>query len=230
MAVVRRWIMCDNSRFVSDRLKELFADETDAITASRLYMTQGNLNKIKNGRQALTVDNLRLISETYHVSADWILGLKEGRAINNIDLDRLDYSQVFVHIDKLYENKTIEPASLTETIKTSDSYDEVDSEEVLDDSQQISTVGIDYDLIRINDPALSFMLRRRVKLIEVDFNIFDDWKEKHLKEYKGIPLLICDEKMRKYLLSHRTGETDGDLIETLRNYANLLLKNEGENQ
>ena len=138
--------------------------------------------------------------------------------------------QVFVLIDKLYENKTIEPASLTETIKTSDSYDEVDSEEVLDDSQQISTVGIDYDLIRINDPALSFMLRRRVKLIEVDFNIFDDWKEKHLKEYKGIPLLICDEKMRKYLLSHRTGETDGDLIETLRNYANLLLKNEGENQ
>ena len=119
--------------------------------------------------------------------------------------------QVFVLIDKLYENKTIEPASLTETIKTSDSYDEVDSEEVLDDSQQISTVGIDYDLIRINDPALSFMLRRRVKLIEVDFNIFDDWKEKHLKEYKGIPLLICDEKMRKYLLSHRTGETDGDL-------------------
>lgn len=222
--------MCDNSHSVSDRLKELFADETDAITASRLYMTQGNLNKIKNGRQALTVDNLRLISETYHVSADWILGLKEGRAINDIDLDRLDYSQVFVLIDKLYENKTIEPASLTETIKTSDSYDEVDSEEVLDDSQQISTVGIDYDLIRINDPALSFMLRRRVKLIEVDFNIFDDWKEKHLKEYKGIPLLICDEKMRKYLLSHRTGETDGDLIETLRNYANLLLKNEGENQ
>lgn len=80
-------------------------------------MTQGNLNKIKNGRQALTVDNLRLISETYHVSADWILGLKEGRAINDIDLDRLDYSQVFVLIDKLYENKTIEPASLTETIK-----------------------------------------------------------------------------------------------------------------
>lgn len=33
--------MCDNSRFVSDRLKELFADETDAITASRLHMTRG---------------------------------------------------------------------------------------------------------------------------------------------------------------------------------------------
>lgn len=170
--------MCNNSRSISDRLKELFADETDVVTASKLHMTQGNLNKIKNGRQALTVDNLRLISETYHVSADWILGLKEGRAINDIDLDRLDYSQVFVLIDKLYENKTIEPASSTETIKTSDSYDEVDSEEVQDDSQQISTVGIDYDLIRINDPTLSFMLRRRVKLIEVDFNIFNDWKEK----------------------------------------------------
>lgn len=222
--------MCNNSRSISDRLKELFADETDVVTASKLHMTQGNLNKIKNGRQALTVDNLRLISETYHVSADWILGLKEGRAINDIDLDRLDYSQVFVLIDKLYENKTIEPASSTETIKTSDSYDEVDSEEVQDDSQQISTVGIDYDLIRINDPALSFMLRRRVKLIEVDFNIFNDWKEKHLKDYKGIPLLLCDEGMRDYLLNHCSGKTEGDLIETLKNYINLLSKNKGENK
>ncbi|MCB5702353.1 helix-turn-helix domain-containing protein [Megasphaera elsdenii] len=222
--------MCNNSRSISDRLKELFADETDVVTASKLHMTQGNLNKIKNGRQALTVDNLRLISETYHVSADWILGLKEGRAINDIDLDRLDYSQVFVLIDKLYENKTIEPASSTETIKTSDSYDEVDSEEVQDDSQQISTVGIDYDLIRINDPALSFMLRRRVKLIEVDFNIFNDWKEKHLKDYKGIPLLLCDEEMRDYLLNHCSGKTEGDLIETLKNYINLLSKNKGENK
>lgn len=228
--------MCDNSRSVSDRLKELFADETDAITAGKLHMTQGNLNKIKNGRQALTVDNLRLISETYHVSADWILGLKEGSAINDIDLDRLDYSQVFALIDKLYENKTIEPASLTETIKTSDSYDEVDSEEVLDseetldDSQQISTVGIDYDLIRINDPALSFMLRRRVKLIAVDFDIFNDWKKKHLKDYKGIPLLLCDEEMRDYLLNHCSGKTEGDLIETLKNYINLLSKNRGGNK
>lgn len=61
---------------VSSRLKELFADETDAETASKLLMIQGNLNKIKNGKQTPSLDTLRLISEKYHVSVDWILGAK----------------------------------------------------------------------------------------------------------------------------------------------------------
>ena len=40
---------------VSSRLKELFADETDAETASKLLMIQGNLNKIKNGKKANSI-------------------------------------------------------------------------------------------------------------------------------------------------------------------------------
>lgn len=79
---------------VSSRLKELFVDETDAETASKLLMTQGNLNKIKNGKQTPSLDTLRLISEKYHVSVDWILGLKDDKDVNAINVENLDYSQV----------------------------------------------------------------------------------------------------------------------------------------
>ena len=208
---------------VSARLKELFADETDTVTANKLLMTQGNLNKIKNGKQALTLDNLRLISEKYHVSADWILGLKEDKDINAISIDSLDYSQVFLILDKLHENGTVEPAQTSETIVVHDYGDEDDDgDEAEEESREVSTEGVDFDIIKIKDPAISFLIRRRAKLIELDPSLFEDWKNNHLKEYKGLPLLICDKKMQDYFLKHKTGTSDGDMSTALAEYINQL--------
>lgn len=72
---------------ISSRLKELFAGETDAVAADKLLMTQGNLNKIKNGKQTPTLDTLKLISQKYHVSVDWILGLKDDRDVHSINIE-----------------------------------------------------------------------------------------------------------------------------------------------
>jgi transcriptional regulator with XRE-family HTH domain len=211
---------------VSSRLKELFADETDAETASKLLMTQGNLNKIKNGKQTPSLDTLRLISEKYHVSVDWILGLKDDRDVNAINVENLDYSQVFEVMDRLQISRTIIPARITELIKSTD--DENDSsDENADEGMSVSTEGVDYDLLRINDPVLSFMLRRRVMLRAVDQSLLDDWKEKHLPEYQGLQLLEGDDSMKEYMSGRRTGDSDGDWSTSLAEYINKKKKEKG---
>lgn len=181
---------------VSSRLKELFADETDAETASKLLMTQGNLNKIKNGKQTPSLDTLRLISQKYHVSVDWIMGLKDDKDINAINVENLDYSQVFEVMDRLQVSRTIIPARITEMVKSTGDENE-SPDENSDEDMSVSTEGADYDLLRINDPVLSFMLRRRIKLIEVDQSVFDDWKKLHLPEYQGLQLLEGDDSMKE---------------------------------
>ena len=207
---------------ISSRLKELFAGETDAVAADKLRMTQGNLNKIKNGKQTPMLDTLKLISQKYHVSVDWILGLKDDRDVHSINIENLDYSQVFMVMDKLQVNQTVMPAQADEAVRSA-------TDENLDKSRSVSTKGVDYDLFRINDPVLSFMLRRRGKLIEVDQSLLDDWKEKHLPEYRGLPLLQGNDAMKEYMNSRRTGNSDGDWSTSLAEYTRKN-KDEGDKQ
>lgn len=192
-------------------------------------MTQGNLNKIKNGKQALTVDNLRLISERYNVSADWILGLKDDREVHSIDLNTVDYRQVFLILDELNEKGTIEAAQATETVKVFDYGDEDDTND--SGEETVSTEGVDYDLLKVCDPVLSFLIRRRMMLMKVDAGVYKEWLEKRIKEYKGIPILVCDDDMKKYFNERRTGNGDGDWSTGLAEYAKKRLQQEdGENK
>lgn len=203
---------------ISSRLKVLFADENDDKAANKLHMSHGNLNNIKNGRQTPTIDTLKLISEKYHVSVDWILGLKDDRDVNAINLDSLDYRQIFMILDKLYENKTLVPAQPTEKVLDFGDEDTEDDNVEQETEPSVSTEGVDYDLLRVNDPTLSFMLRRRMKLIEYDPSLYNDWVEKHLPEYKGLPIFECSDEMKEYLSKHRTGNSDGDWSTCLTEY------------
>ena len=74
--------MAELKEIVSARLQQLFQGETDEMTASKLVMSTGNANKIKNGKQLPTADTLVMISKKYGVSVDWILGIKEDKEID----------------------------------------------------------------------------------------------------------------------------------------------------
>ena len=139
------------------------------------------------------------------------MGLKDDRDVHSINIENLDYSQVFMVMDKLQVNQTVMPAQADEAVRSA-------TDENLDKSRSVSTKGVDYDLFRINDPVLSFMLRRRGKLIEVDQSLLDDWKEKHLPEYRGLPLLEGSDAMKEYMSSRRTGNSDGDWSTSLAEY------------
>lgn len=212
------------SEIVSSRLKDLFKDETQTDVAEKLNMTQGNISRLVNGEQDPKLDTLIKISRIYHVSIDWILGLKNDRNIDSINTESMDYSQVFLILAKLQETKTITPAQPTDTVV--EDFGDEDADEA---SDSITTEGANYDLLRINDPTISFLLRRRMKLIDVDQSIYEDWKEKHLPEYQGIGLLPCDEALKKYMIEERTGNADGDWSSSLAEYSKKI-KNEGGEQ
>jgi len=211
-------------KIVSSRLKELTTDETDVQTAGKLQTSQSNWNQIKNGIHPPTLDTLILISKTYHVSVDWLLGLKDEKDINVVNIDALDYRQVFMVLNKLQEYKSIVPAQSTEQIVSTEGDD--NSEHKSEPS--VKTKGVDYDLLRINDPVLSFMLRRRMKLTEVDPSYFHDWEEKHLPEYKDLALSECNEEMKNYFDKHLTGKSDGDLLTCLAEYINMKKKGDSD--
>lgn len=192
---------------VSERLKLLFADETDEMTASKLNMSTGNLNKIKNGKQQPTAETLVLISEKYNVSVDWILGIKDDKDINAVNYETLSYEQVFGLINALYNSNTVEVADMGTKKKP----------------------RLDPDYLKVNDPALSFMLRRRVALIGVDRTYFDDWLEKHLPQYNGVPLLICTKDMLEFFQDESVSSfTEGDWVSKIKEYEQKLKDDEGD--
>ncbi len=200
--------MAELKDIISERLQQLFEGETDWMTANKLSMSSGNLNKIKNGKQMPTAETLELISKKYDVSVDWILGLKESRDINAVDLASLSYEQAFYLINELYKSNTFEVADLGTPKKP----------------------RLDPDYLKVNDPALQFMLRRRLSLIGVDPSIFEDWVEKHLPQYKGVPLLICDKDMVEYFQAdiNVSSFNEGDWITKIEEYLSELQENVNE--
>ncbi len=190
--------MDDLKDTVSERLRDLFEGETDEMTASKLLMSPANLNKIKNGKQLPTAETLKLISQKYDVSVDWLLGIKGDMDINSVNLKSLSYEQVFALINELYMSNTLEVADLGTKKKP----------------------RLDPDYLKVNDPALSFMLRRRLSLIGVDEIYFEDWVEKHLPQYKGAPLLICDKEMLDFFLKDKnlSSYKEGDWVSRIKEY------------
>ena len=189
------------NEIISERLKELFADETDYMAASKLNMSPANLNKIKNGNQLPTAETLELISKKYNVSVDWILGLKDDRNINALDLKTITYEQVFALINDLYNRNTIEIGNIG-----TDKQPKLDS-----------------DYMKVNDPALSSMLRRRVQLIGVDSSYFQDWLEKHLPQYIRLPLLICTKEMMEFFQDPNISSfNDGDWVTKINEYQQII--------
>lgn len=55
------------------------ADMTQAQVAKVLGTTQQYYGKYESGERPLPVDRLRILCDLYQVSADYILGLPEGR-------------------------------------------------------------------------------------------------------------------------------------------------------
>lgn len=75
-----------------ERLHKVFASDTQKQTADKINTTQGNVSKILNGKQSLTLENIYLISKAYGVSVDWLLGANRPK-LNNSD-ENFSYSNM----------------------------------------------------------------------------------------------------------------------------------------
>lgn len=138
-----------------------------------------------------------MISEKYNVSVDWILGIKDYKDVNALDLTTLTYEQVFSLINALYDSRTFE----------------------IVDRGTKEKPYLDPDYLKVKDPALSFMLRRRLALIRVDESYFQDWIEKHLPQYNGLPILLCTKEMLDYFQDPSISSfKEGDWVTKIKEY------------
>ena len=201
--------MADLGQGIIERLREAFGNDSQETIAQKLMMTQGNVSKMLNGVQYPSLDTLVRVSEIYNVSVDWILGIKNSKGVNDIDIKDVSYEQVFLLINELYNRNCVEVADIgTKKAPRKDS-----------------------DYIRINDPALSFMLRRRVSLLGVDESILQDWIEKHIPEYRELPLLVCNKDAADYFAGLNTANfRDGDWCTIIKEYLKSIKNNERAGQ
>ena len=163
---------------LSSRLAEIFEGETQQSIADRLFTGQSNVSKWLSGESVPPTNTLFLIAKTYKVSVDWLLGISDEKEVDSVSIEKLTYEQVARMLDRLMKYGCIEIPDL-QTLRpiAEDEYDEERPPE------------FDSDYIKINDRALSFMFRRRMKLMDVDEEYWEMWIDNEVKRFNGVRLL-----------------------------------------
>lgn len=205
------------------RLAEIFGDETQQSIADRLYTGQSNVSKWLSGESTPPTGTLFLIAKTYKVSVDWLLGISDEKEVDGVSIEKLTYEQVARMFDRLMKYGCIEIPDLQKLRPVAeDEYDEDRPPEY------------DSDYIKINDRALSFIFRRRMKLMDVDEDYLDMWIENEVKRFNGVRLLSYKGKMAEALDQYswstfKAGDWASLLTElkdkTEEDLANLIKKN-----
>lgn len=167
------------------RLKEIFGTETQNQTADKLNTSQSNVNKWVNGTGFPTAETLFFIAKVYKVSIDWLLGLSESREIDGMDPSLLTYEHAVLMLDELMKNGNIEVPNLRQVNK----YNKEKEDEDEDNDENDLNPVYDSDYIKINDLALSFILRRRMKYYDIDEADLDYWVDRVVNQFKGLRIL-----------------------------------------
>ncbi len=218
--------MADILETVAARLSEAFGNDTQEVTARKLNTTQGNVSKWITGQQMPTSDFLIEIAKAYDVSIDWLLGLSEVKDVDGVSLEKLTYEQAARVIDYLIKMGTVEVPDLNELSSSVDpegNYKAIVDE--LDEGTEDETKPrpvYDSDLLRVNDRALSHILRRRLKMYEIGEDYADLWRENTLPVFKGVRVVVNSENLRS-VLDNKNWPTfkDGDWVSTIEELSKL---------
>lgn len=187
---------------IPERLQITFSGEPQRVTASNLKVEQTTISKWINGKNVPTIDLLIIISKIYHVSLDWLLGLSEKKEIDEIPIEKLTYEQTALVLHRLLEMGIIEIPDLNQFAPTPEEDTEPAPLDELEEDQECIEQIIervpkyDSDFLKINDRALSFMLRRRMKLEEFGEDYLETWIESEVKRFAGLRLLEYSERIQ----------------------------------
>ncbi len=199
---------------LSKRLLETFKGETQQVTARKLAIEQGTVSKWVTGNAMPGADTLLLIAKKYRVSVDWLLGLSEEKEIDAVSVERLTYEQIALVLHRLIEQGNIEIPDLArlETVLSEDEIDEP------------REPRYDTDYMKINDRALSFILRTREKFCGYDAGEEgkEFWTEKIAKKFNGVRLIKYTAKTQAALdLQHWPQLNAGDWASLLKEMGSM---------
>lgn len=216
--------MADLKTITKERLLEAFNGETQETTAFKLNTTQGNVSKWIKGIQIPTPDTLVLISNTYKVSVDWILGISEQKEIDGVVLEKLTYKQIALILDSLIENNTIEIPDLVSLANEKSLIGKDSDEFSLDDEEEHKESLFDSDFIKIKDRLLSQLMRRRYTYSDVDLEMIDSWREK-LGNFQEIQLLKYSDTIQEAIdLNSPAQFKDGDWVELVTYLSKMTIE------
>lgn len=212
--------MDDLKEIVGKRLTELFGDEIQEVTASRLRTVQSNVSKWKRAEQLPTIDMLHTIAKVYDVSVDWIIGISDVKDINGLNIENLTYEQVARIMDKLIVNDNIRILNQKEAeIKQSpDDYGEIEASGIRIEIRPADNS----DYIKIKDRLLSYMLRRRYKIYDVGEDMVEFWHNSSLPNFKKLKVVDYKGNIQDALDAKGwTGLQDADWINLINEISKM---------
>ena len=177
---------------LKDRLRIAFGNDTQEEVAEKIGFAQSTISKIMNGKQDPTVETLYLISQKYHVSIDWLLGLSEEREPSPRKgsaekSEEITYSYATRAIFQLYRHNVAE----------------------------FSTAKGSNISITLNDPLLSFLTSRCKAVFDADHDMLQDWFEKKLSLFDSKPLFYyCPWNKEQVFYSTIDAQTESDWLDS----------------
>lgn len=181
--------MAELREILPQRLAELFNGETQQVTASKLNTTQGTVSKWLGGDAIPPTETLLHIAKKYRVSVDWLLGLSAEKEVDAVSIQKLTYEQISLVFHRLIELGNIEIPDLNQFEPVLDDPDGEDDREP----------NYDSDYIKVNDRAISFILRRRQKLFDIGEEYMDAWVDSVVRQFNGVRLLKYNERTQAAL-------------------------------
>ena len=214
--------MDDLNGIVKDRLSDVFKNDTQETVARKLNTSQGNVSKWVNGQQVPTTDMLYEISKAYDVSVDWILGRSESREIDGLVIEKLTYEQTARVLDRLLAYKNIIVPNLMNVDNGKMIPDEYGDDESEDGSTPLIPPKYDSDYLKIEDRVLSYLLRKRFKISEIDDEMLKWWKDTSLPLFKKIGLIDCKSNIQQAIDTKSWSVyKDADWIATIEELSDL---------
>ncbi len=219
--------MSSKQNTITIRLRELFGSEKQNEIAEKLFTSQSNVSKWKRGKGFPGANTLQFIAERYGVSIDWLLGLSDEKEIHSVEPEQITYEHLIQILDVLLTRSILVVPNLNELLpepqekagpgNAGDDENEAVEDESAHGEREYFSLPSDYaDYLKVNDQAISFLLRRMFIVKKVGPEELDDAKRRW-KLFEGIKLGDNNGNLQQYLTSQpKTLDNYADLANTLR--------------
>lgn len=157
---------------VSQRIREVMGDLTQAEFASEVHSTQTTISKVLSGSMPSS-SLLIAISKRFGVSTDWILGLSDNKYVSGASTEQLLYSDVVPVLAGLLDKGSI-------TYRTETKKENV----VVSEEGNVVTNEFTIYLLEIKDAILKDCISLASHTSRVDGNTYAYWIKSMKENYR----------------------------------------------
>ena len=170
-----------------------------------------------NPMNFLATNVTKKLDHNNKVSVDWLMGVSNEPEIDGLVLEKLTYEQIAKVFDRLIDNNTIEIPNLVDVA----SENGLMAEPSEDGEPQEKDPIFDSDYIKVKDRLLAYIMRRRLRLKEIDLEMLDTWRDK-LGNFQGLRLLTYNDLLENAIDAHSPAQfKDGDWVELVNRLSKL---------